>query len=113
MKPGRDLDKLVARIVMRLGVLDIKTDYHYYQRDDHGDYLKKLFPHYSTDISAAWEVIKKLHPGWDIALYTIMGKKWFCDLETKLGDKMVESVGDTPAHAICLAALKTVGHTFE
>lgn len=62
-------------------------------------------PPYSTDISAAWEVVEKLsEQGIFLRLSSISGAgKWRCYM---LG--MTPYV-DTAPHAICLAALRAVG----
>lgn len=64
--------------------------------------------HYSTDISAAWEVVEKLegrfiwdfnsHKNWRVRLATYDRKDW----------RLVEGEAATAPLAICLAALKAV-----
>lgn len=113
MKPGRELDALIAEKVFGAvrtqekfqGYVPIPGDPVYYSEvykyptgvnyliDDpknrHG--MMGGVPHYSTDISAAWEVVEKLN------------KQYSFHLNTK-------GSADTAPHAICLAALKAVGH---
>lgn len=71
---------------------------------------------YSTDISAAWEVVtsnKFGAQGYGFALdFEHFGAVWKCAFHWKeeLGE-FVEA--DTAPLAICLAALKALGHTLE
>lgn len=53
-------------------------------------------PHYSTNIKASWEVVKKVGTPWMLE----EGRAWF-------GDHYAEA--DTTELAICLAALKAKG----
>ena len=68
----------------------------------------------STDISAAWEVVYKLHPDHSIQIdfddpETVEEIKWYCGLYTK-GEPFrdYEARADTAPLAICRAALLTV-----
>jgi hypothetical protein len=74
-----------------------------------------LIPHYSTDISAAWEVVEKLG---DVklkrSLYnctTDKENKWeaFCTVHDEYGLMGYGAMADTAALAICLLALKAKG----
>ena len=96
MKAGRALDKLVAVEVM-----------------DHG--FESYIPHYSTDISAAWEVVEKLmekkfsdgRPEQQLCLNGHGAPKWQAWFHP---NTETLSFGDTAPHAICLSALKAVGY---
>jgi hypothetical protein len=70
-------------------------------------------PNYSTDISAAWELVEKLRRDHKaIVIHSASGSLdahsiWSC--EVIYGDHVIEQFGKTAPHAICLAALKAVG----
>jgi hypothetical protein len=111
MKPGRELDLLVAEKVMGL----TKTDYLVFDKDSNivGDICD--FPKsYSTDISAAWEVVEKMKEEWgtlDITFrYDNIAVILYSTHQTG-HVKISEHIGnaDTAPHAICLAALKAKG----
>ena len=72
--------------------------------------LDNAVPAYSEDIAAAWEVVEKLHFDFTITSNTPYPSDdedcWLADF---YGGEF-EGKGSTPAHAICLAALMTVGH---
>ena len=95
MKPGRELDKLIARKVLKL-------------KDEHGFFIELDCPHYSTDIKAAWEIVDKLgeHPGYYDLYLAGHSTQWRARFEEQ---DTHTAKGETPAHAICLAALKAVG----
>lgn len=79
-------------------------------------------PPYSTDIAAAWEVVEKLKmtvsaptaPYADGEYANSSETEWEVEV-TKLGSSdwsdIVSARALTAPHAICLAALKAVGHT--
>lgn len=117
MVAGRELDALVAEKVMG-SIVRIPED---------GSGITLTFdpPPYSTDISAAWEVLEKAHA---------MGYVWVVEQasscpfptvhiinpdKTREGkSNLIHFIGEmekiseeakSPAHAICLAALKAVG----
>lgn len=133
MNAGRELDALVAEKVMGatwrnitkggrkrclsfvasrplVTIEEKKTIYHGYNQDN--------LPHYSTDISAAWEVVEEFRRGWQ-------HKKAAAVIDLHISDivdmndshvsiyapdiKKVEAWGNTIPLAICLAALKAVG----
>lgn len=96
MKPGRELDALVANKVM-----GFQTDPRFKVGDE--------CPHFSTSIEAAWAVVEKLLPrlislrwcdGWEVNEFLPEEKETYL-----LGES------DTAPHAICLAALAAVGYT--
>ncbi len=85
MKPGRELDSLVAAKVMG---------------------IEHPAP-YSTSIEAAWEVVEKLKAnGEGIRLIYHYGH-WNVLFEHE--DYCYNSPAESAPHAICLAALKTMG----
>lgn len=125
MRPGQELDILIAKKVMKLSVgsetftnknWTAPHTHTYYSigkpswHDNQGEmYLSNPLPNYSTDITAAWEIINKLpylvtlttnnpyHP-------TTPETEWFCSFQEEY-----EAEGESAAHAICLAALKAIG----
>ena len=105
MKPGRELDAIVAEKVMGLVLLDTNRNVH----EDGPVYSDN--PEYSTDIAAATEVAGKM--GWGrLTFHKIRdeeGGGW--NLDAFPPDANAD--GETHAHAICLAALKAVGHEWE
>ena len=121
MKPGREMDALVAERVMgwrvmaeyEPGVIKCLVD------GNQCEVNPPEFPRYSTDIAAAWEVVMELlHRGFSTAIESEdRGAHWFrisggeapegpCYLPN--GEVCCSSLVSAP-HAICLAALKAVG----
>lgn len=130
MKPGHDLDSLIAEKVMGFEVIPLvnqegvtfgpyKIRYvkTWYRELDNQSFNDETLPKYSTDIPATWEVVEKL-----------ISMDYMVDIQTHTKfhqvqlDKLVgetdkggiwqggESVdGESTPHAICLAALKAVG----
>lgn len=100
MNPGRELDREVAEKVMRVGPDHIK------------DGLYKHKP-YSTDIAAAFEVLKAVHKKLEGWLYWELGGnvcRWYDSAQSGAeGNPVYWANGESTAHAICLAALKAVG----
>lgn len=102
MKPGRELDILIAEKVM--GWTAIGDEF------DDGEFQEFLDKHpYSTDIAAAWEVV--LGTGLLDTMY--LSKNAHTDLwgVYEIYHEISDGVspfaeGDTAPHAICLAALK-------
>lgn len=115
MKPGRELDALIAEKVMGLKrsdhwpVVDLREDRSRpldRWDDDQGNIVP--LPAYSTSIEAAWEVVEKiasLKNCWRLRLEK-HPQGWSVDFETEW---KVELVAETAPHAICLAALKAMG----
>lgn len=121
LKPGRELDALVATKVMGWTlrrfwpVSDLRDDRSKPCESwtaPGGTYERQL-PAYSTDIAAAWEVVEKfevveLIKGEEFARCRIRVGKGHPAYEK--GNDWVTDESDTSAipHAICLAALKAV-----
>lgn len=124
VKPGRELDALVAERVMGLktedyaGLLVEKIN----PANPKGNYpLDYLIPRYSESIEAAWEVVEKIKTtGRELEIELTSsadnpnewtcGIKWFEffeDEEQQWG--WFYFTQSTAPHAICLAALKAVG----
>ncbi len=122
LKPGRELDALVAEKVMGLKIV-VKVwgtgkkyrsfsvgepDYIYSSDRPEGELINSV-PRYSTDIAAAWEVVEKLGQHFQLFSPTDNRPSW----EARFRDgrfKLVTAEAATGPHAICLAALKAVGH---
>lgn len=126
MKPGRELDALIAEKVMGWRPI-IRSEWPCIALANTPDNEKEIaflraadlrgqyedIPNYSTDIAEAWEIIKKLieyNPFWEEknCLYFQLSPTnpagWMCNF----GDSRHIEYGDTAPHAICLAALKAV-----
>jgi hypothetical protein len=126
MKPGRELDKLIAERVMGQTVGRKNFDGFGGRAGDPiiltpgGPYNWEECPDYSTDIAAAWEVVEKLlaepGKGFEISVGHMFKrhkdksetKYWECFIEDEKERRFIEEA-DTAPHAICLAALKAVG----
>ena len=101
MKPGPELDALIAEHVM--GTINNKD---------------KKFYHYSTSIAHAWEVVEEIGNDPDLDFYNLeivrFGPvRWQCRNHTDEGlgcENEINATAKTAPHAICLAALKVVGH---
>lgn len=112
MKPGRELDALVAERVM--GWTDIK-----FGEEKTAGLLEGFgqppsnsgriaFPNYSTDISAAWEILEEFC----LTHLTHGVNGWCCIIGRQIDETTVHSTeakAETAPHAICLAALKVLG----
>jgi hypothetical protein len=99
MKPGRELDLLVAEKVM-----EHKIDSFGFERTN--DYDGTDLKNYSTDISAAWEILKILQQFHSTSVvYNNHVKSW----SVFIGDLVDISSFESAPHAICLAALKAKG----
>lgn len=102
MKPGQELDALIAEKVMGL-----KVNYEFYTCSDLCDNYDEMgyIPAYSTDIASAWEVVEKLLKLHSVEFsYVHFNSEWNVDIDDK-----IYVAADTAPHAICLAALKAVG----
>lgn len=64
-------------------------------------------PPYSTEISAAWEVVEKF-PAMQLFKYA-NGLGWDCYWHAESGPLNVHAQAETAPLAICLAALKALG----
>lgn len=117
MTPGRELDKLIAEKVMDWQGVVIFPNGEAKGRPPKWYKMSLIdLPSYSTDISAAWEVIEKLlsdNTNLAIGVCSInygpdKGKtQVLIPRHPTLGK--VETLSTSAPHAICLAALKVVG----
>jgi hypothetical protein len=127
VKPSRELDALVAEKVMGLEWAAFYTSSAYgawYSKTNLGPRTKEKgqlprpdfdsLPAYSNDISAAWEVVEKIAPACDgeFRLERDESGQWECEIGYHVADACYPRIakGETAPHAICLAALKAVGH---
>ena len=115
MKPGRELDALVATKVMGWK----SKDDIWMLPDGGGVYKREWSP--STDIKAAWEVVEKVildskcPEGFQLSNGDIGqeyemcdAKKWGASFDNGYGNGTF-SDGESAPHVICLSALASVG----
>jgi len=119
MKPGYALDALVAEKVLgwRLEYHTFGSDlpggpFRAYGYDSSGRHLCGDFPHFSTDIAAAWQVVEKFAAdNWEVSVgWSIADNAWLCGIGLD-GHGWDMELADTALHAICLAALKAMEAT--
>lgn len=122
MKPGRELDALVAEKVMGCKPAIKDDDYVCTCKGPNPGYSFDILPHgstrmvvgeeyppdirdYSTDITAAWEVVEHINllKGAELSKYD--NGDW-CVGCTAPGEGYTIASGETAPHVICLAALK-------
>ncbi|MGZ3770069.1 MAG: BC1872 family protein [Bdellovibrio sp.] len=109
MKVGRELDILIAEKVMGKDIsLEGPIPLHF------------RLPNYSTDISAAWEVVEKMKSFKQWGAFRIkfdeFRKKWSVGWEWRdHGSSSVdhEANSESAPYAICLAALKAVNYPIQ
>lgn len=121
MKPGRELNALVAEKVMGFEVKPYES-LKGVATPDYGGSLWmfaggawQVIPHFSTDIAAAWEVFMQMplrHPQ-DKSAYLTMdrdGDGYFAvGYSDRQGDWLLRERSTEAPHAICLAALRAKG----
>lgn len=128
MKPGRELDALVAEKVFGQtanGYIQVCPQCGFdFKRGnnkapgrmwclDCSEWVYSEFKEYSTDIAAAWEVVEELVQDSWIVTVTQSEFAYSCYLEC--GPKArgkIEAFGQSPTHSICLAALKVIDSKF-
>jgi len=97
MEPGRKMDAEVALRVM--GVKEVTVVGHHYYIEP----LDKKLPAYSTDISAAWELINKAQSdgrAWGMSMVNVSQ-----EVDVQIGRGIATS--NSVPEAICKAALLT------
>ena len=121
MPAGRELDALVAEKVMLWSGVENRPDrmstylggdgWSGY-RQDQSDGLSDV-PYYSTTVGAAWLLVEGLHGDWFCSIQErpVEYDEWACTFDHRGGGPSVEGSANTPALAICRAALKAVGRT--
>jgi hypothetical protein len=123
MNPGRELDALIAMEVMGFNPEDFtytKEELEKMQVVGSVVTIKPKLKPYSTDITAAWEVVEKIKDavkGCD-GVFKIQwndDNKWvvYWDHEDLINCADIQGESLMAPHAICLAALKAVGHEIE
>lgn len=130
MKPGKELDALVAEHVLGWGPREINHSTSilckWRNPEDSTGYNDYSLPSFSSDIAAAWELVEKLKVGHrevrsdgcvvkdSIRIeYRETTGSWFvCWAYSGWNFMEFEhwTEGESAPHAICLAALKTVGY---
>ena len=119
MKPSSELDLLIAEKVMGLTVMPGSEE-----GKTVGDYIGPLYfsnnrwkplDHYSTDISAAWEVVEKMKEDYMVRLQTNILGDWECYFTAPMESETIHYAGISKSapHAICLAALRVKGIEYE
>lgn len=107
-QPGKELDRKIAIDVMGWTweeTAQVKCgDVVYHWRYNNSSYSEVL--PYSTDISAAWEMVGELVKNDMFELSIGRDGKWYCGMNAI--QLQYGSGGESAAHAICLAALKAV-----
>lgn len=68
-------------------------------------------PRFTTDINAAWMVMKKLHPQYRVALIGYLDGTWRCEIRGSGTEFITAADASTSEEAICLAALRAGGIT--
>lgn len=106
MKPGRELDTLIAE-----KIFGWHLDEHNMWAIPGNTFLIYAsctnIPSYSTDISAAWEVVEKFKAVTRLEKrFNDDTTKWFCELSLGIGEGCCTAYAETAPHAICLAALE-------
>lgn len=109
LKPGRELDALIAEKVMGLTLKpmplsqadgSVKEELTFWD----GPRLLRL-PPYSTRIAAAWEVVEKIKANHALTIHAeSLSGGWLLHI-----DRDIKIGGATAPHVICLAALKAIG----
>lgn len=66
---------------------------------------------YSTDITAAWEVVEKLRDRWSLSFGNDDDEVnvWYCELLSKEVSCLLQNTAPTLPLAICLTALQAYG----
>jgi hypothetical protein len=99
MQAGREMDYLIGRDVMGLDFSQIPS-----RRDYYWDGVMLEVPHFSTDISAAWEVVEKIKL--TFFMRRLPSGKYVFGFMLKTDDSICTS--NNAPEAICRAALKAV-----
>lgn len=136
MNPGRELDALIAEKVMGWKPFDGEPPGAWIDEQSKA-WAKSVcikesydrIPPYSTDIAAAWEIVRHLSAEWKLYLKSdftkprewVQGCTFSCNQLAKVtllhfkngmtveAESNIGLVLESVPHAVCLAALKTVG----
>jgi hypothetical protein len=109
------LDALIAEKVMGWGTLKKNGNtYLVNHQGVPGIILEHQLPPYSTDIAAAWEVVKRVNGVSKTNFYVSYSEysgEWWAQFQCRKETWFAKEVSDhSVPHAICLAALRAVGH---
>ena len=113
LQAGRVLDALIHKHIFDFDNIDLYEGIWPENRTNQypgteNDWVKDSVPHYSTDISAAWEVIEKVKITWP---YFIIGPHssggWLLSDSWSDETSQHHILADTVSLAICRAALKS------
>jgi hypothetical protein len=114
MNPGPELDALVAEKVMgwtidKLHGFTVVINPEM-KKNDWIAFLNGFspYPAYSTDIAAAWSVVKKFDYLYLFRSPEINDGMYECKL-TMADERKYYALSESAPHAICLAALRAVG----
>jgi hypothetical protein len=116
MRAGRALDAMVAKYLM----FDVLTldgvwsgFWHTPGLDEHVSVEDGGSYHYSTKIESAWRVVEKslvdVQEGKTTWGFHSLTEGWEASFFVTGQCSLIRACGETPAEAICLAALKAVG----
>lgn len=103
MPAGRKMDNLIAEHVFRLEKPAYPNDDKFIYMEGSLGYYRFASP-YSTDISAAWQVVEKMREKSGVVLSDFLNNDWSCHFV----DAGKEIVAETLPLAICRAALLAV-----
>ncbi len=116
---GRELDALLAEHVMGWG--QVQPDCYVHDGKDwcgtdpngggyYGDTGRKIVPHFSSDIAAAWQVVERLRLDWSEFHLSRGPRGWSCLLADSLTRRPHIEVCncDAASLAVCRAALLAV-----
>ena len=115
LQPGRDLDAKIATLMGWYNIRWIESEGKSEMVGEYQGlrYAWAIFPRYSTDIAAAWQVVDALYErGYNVALNCYHGweTRHECEIAPDADPQRWQNANaDTMPHAICLAALKAVG----
>lgn len=110
LKPGRELDALIAEKIFGLGrhSLNVSNQKQYEEvRQINIDEIR-FCPEYSTDIAAAWPIVEMFKERGDYKIEISAYPKDSCWTIKAYGKKSCTTSAKTLPHAICLAALKAI-----
>lgn len=98
----RQLDALIAERVLGVEVIYELGNY-YFKTENGGAWLYQ----YSTNIAAAWQVIKMFESNWEITVhYNPVLESWTCILQQS--PQTCHAASNQLPLAICLAALRSL-----
>lgn len=123
LQPGKELDAIIANKVMGLDLSKYRQSNYFSSIDIRKGY-DGCYGYYSTEISAAWEVVERLENNFRFMLTrnykTPANSSHYC--WARFQDKYQRGLGTThshsgisesASHAICLAALNAIGYKHE